>query len=414
MSDEHMTDREVEQALDQWVGDAAPKSPPTRILESTFVRTMGAQQLRAYPWNRFTLGRGESTFAGSGAGLGIAFLTLIVVVALAAGFVGGALRPVPTPSPSPTPSPPASLPAAISVPVSDTIAVEDPLAMASDGERLWVHASGGRIDRIDPSTAAIATSATIIPGATDVYVGLAINSAGLWTSYGDNASVYRLDPQTLAAEKLIVAGLTPRGVLANADGVWVADVNGGRVLRIDPLTDEVAGTIKLGLNVFGGPSWLAEGLGSIWVDSPRNRSIDRLDPFTDTLQATIQAPAEFTPCGGIAIANESAWVTSCWVGTLIARVDATSNTFVATIDMEGHGYNPALINGSVWVSVDGGTADTGKLVRIDPTTNTIDRVLIPSTEFGGGGDIVVAAGSVWVADDYHDAIIGLPLDAFGP
>ena len=412
MSDQ-MADREVEQAFSQWIDQAAPSSPPTRILESTFVRTMGTRQLRVYPWNRFALGRGEATFSGSGAGFGIAVLTLLIVVAMAAGFVGGALRPTGTPSPSPSPTAAPSLPAAISVPVGATIAIADPLAMASDGELLWVRASGGRFYRIDPDTTAVAASATIDP-ATDVYVGLAINTDGLWTTYGDNATVYRLDPQTLAVDATIVAGLAPRGVLANADGIWVADVHGGKVLRIDPATNEVAATIKTGLDVSGGPSWLAQGLDSVWVDSPRNRTIDRVDPFTDIVQATIQAPAEFTPCGGIAVAADSAWVTSCWVGTAVARIDANSNEVVATIDIHGHGHNPTTINDSVWVSVDGGTADSGKLVRIDAATNTIDRVLVPSIEFGGGGDIVVAGGSVWVVDGYHDAVIGLPLSAFAP
>jgi len=106
--------------------------------------------------------------------------------------------------------------------------------------------------------------------------------------------------------------------------------------------------------------------------------------------------------------------TSCSGGDLIARIDAPSNSSVATIDVEGNGYTPAVINGSVWVSVDGGTPQSGKLVRIDAATNTIDRVLVPSALFGGGGDIVVAAGSVWVVDGYRDAVIALPMSAFTP
>ena len=82
--------------------------------------------------------------------------------------------------------------------------------------------------------------------------------------------------------------------------------------------------------------------------------------------------------------------------------------------MGGHGYNPALINGFVWISVDSGDAESGRLVRIEPTTNTIDRVLVPSTSFGGGGDMVVAAGKVWVVDAYHNTVIGLPMSAFAP
>ena len=54
------------------------------------------------------------------------------------------------------------------------------------------------------------------------------------------------------------------------------------------------------------------------------------------------------------------------------------------------------------------------LCRIDAATNAIDRVLRPGATFGGGGDIVVAAGSVWVVDGYNNSVIRLPLAAFGP
>ncbi len=69
--------------------------------------------------------------------------------------------------------------------------------------------------------------------------------------------------------------------------------------------------------------------------------------------------------------------------------------------MGGYAYNPTLIDDAPWVSVDRGSADLGLLVRIDPATNSIDRVLAPGPTFGGGGDIVVADGSVWVSDGWQ-------------
>jgi streptogramin lyase len=72
------------------------------------------------------------------------------------------------------------------------------------------------------------------------------------------------------------------------------------------------------------------------------------------------------------------------------------------------------MDGIPWVSVDTGDATSGFLVRIDPATNAIDRVLVPGTTFGGGGDIVVAFGSVWVVDGYNNSVIRLPQSAFAP
>ena len=284
--------------------------------------------------------------------------------------------------------------------------------MVSDGGFLWVLAPG-RIDRIDPATNEVTASVKIGP-TTDLYNGLAVNPAGLWATDSDAAVVYRVDVAALALVDTIPVGRSPKGVLANDEGVWVADSHTGAVLRIDQATNDVAATIPLGPSTPGGPNWLAEGLGSIWVDIPNIRTITRIDPVENTIQATIEAPDRFQPCGGIAIGNDAAWVTSCSGGTLMARLDATSNTGTATIDMTGHGYNPTVINGYVWVSVDGGDAETGKLIRIDPATNAIDRVLVPSKTFGGGGDIVVAAESVWVVDGYNNSVICLPMTAFEP
>ena len=179
----------------------------------------------------------------------------------------------------------------------------------------------------------------------------------------------------------IEAGSAPKGILANGDGVWAADLHGGAVLRIDPAIDEVGERSQLARPGRAGQIGSPKGLGSIWADIPNNRTIVRVDPVTDVIQATIDAagPIGVQPCGGMAINDDATWVTSCASGSLMARIDANSNTLVDTIDMGGNGYNPIMINGFIWVSVDGGDAESGSLVRINPDTNAIDRVLVPST-----------------------------------
>jgi YVTN family beta-propeller protein len=419
-----MSDRrsnmDIEQALTDWADEVAPKSPPARLLESTFVRTMGTNQVRVYPWNKLMLGRRGLSNSGSGARFGILVLAGMVILAMAIGFIGGGFRPTATPTPSPTPQatagpselPSPSLPAPIAVTVDATLAVQNPTALVWDGEFLWLMVPG-RIDRIDTGTNAVTGSATLA-STTDQYNGLAVSEDGLWATNSDASMLYRVDPATLTVAANITAGQAPKGVLANADGVWVADVHGGTVLRINAATNRVAATITLNLAAPNGPNWLGEGLGSIWVDTPRNATIDRIDPVTNAVQATIQTHANFTPCGGFTFTSDAAWVTSCSAGNTMARVDATSNTVVATVNLQGHGYNPTLINGFPWVSVDTGDAETGQIVRIDPATNSIDRVLVPDTTFGGGGDIVVADGSVWVLDGYNSALLRLPFTAFAP
>ena len=283
--------------------------------------------------------------------------------------------------------------------------------IVASGQAIWALAPG-RLDRIDPGTNNVADSVTI--GATsDLYNGVAANAAAVWATNWTTAKLARVDPVTLKLVQ-IAAGSAPKGVLATADGVWVADVHGGSVLPVDQATNEVGTAIIVGPTGSSGPNWLASGLGTIWVGIPNNSTIVRFNPGTGAIAATIEAPAGTIPCGGIAVGLTAGWITSCSSTTSMARIDPTSNKAVATVEMGGYAYNPTLIDDAPWVSVDRGSADNGLLVRIDPATNSIDRVLVPGPAFGGGGDIVVADGSVWVSDGWNNAVLRLPLSAFQP
>lgn len=66
----------------------------------------------------------------------------------------------------------------------------------------------------------------------------------------------------------------------------------------------------------------------------------------------------------------------------MARFEPTSNAVVATVDLGAHGYDVALIDSSLWVSVEMSPA-TGpeSSFQIDPTTNRIDRTVSLETGF---------------------------------
>jgi hypothetical protein len=137
----------------------------------------------------------------------------------------------------------------------------------------------------------------------------------------------------------------------------------------------------------------------------------RIDPATNLVQATIPTPT-LTPCGGFGIGTDAVWLTECASGNHVGRIDPVSNTVVANVDVGGWA-DPTMIGGVPWISVDHGKADNGQIVRINPATNSIDRVLVPGSGFGGGGGVVLG-NSVWVVDGYNDQILRLPLSAFGP
>jgi streptogramin lyase len=414
------TDRDVEQTLTAWMAHVAPARPPSRVLESTFARTMRSRQLRRYPWSATARVGPQHRSAGVSRAMMLLIVVAVLLVAAAAvGLVAGRLRsiaplvPGPTPTPTavttPAPSVGPSLPAAEVVAAETAIPVADAMGMVGDGQSLWVMAPG-RIDRIDTGSST-ATGSVTIGDPTDLYNGVAANAVGVWATDWTSQELVRVNPTKLKVAARIPAGLAPKGILANADGVWVADTHGGTVLPIDVTRNRAGTGIKVAELGTSGPNWFGSGQGSIWVDVPNNGTIARIDARTNRVTATVAATNAFVPCGGIAVDVEAAWVSECSSGTRVARLDPTSNTMVAAIELGGFG-DPMLINGRLWISVDTGTSDGGFLARIDPATNSIDRVVVPDTAFGGG-NVVVAAGSAWLLDAYHGQVLRLPLSAFG-
>ena len=411
------THDDIEPILQDWMEEVAAKGAPARLLEESYARTMATKQLRPYPWDRIRGWgpRGEGlrstpryVLAGLAAVIVLVAGTALLVPRSSPGCIGGppsTASPSPTPSPTPGPTPSPTLIPIIVTPEA-TIPVTGPVGVASDGQSVWLFTASGQLVRIDPTTNSIGASVTLSP-ATDAYQGLAVNGSGLWLTDWDTSLLERFDPTTLKFAGSIAVGPYPKGVLATDAAVWVANTRGGSVARVDPATNTVVSTISVGPTGPSGPNWLAEGLGSIWVGVPNAGSVVRIDELTNDILARIGTVAT-SPCGGLAVASAAVWITGCDVGNRLGRIDPTTNTALASVDLGGHAYTVALVAGAPWTSPEGGL-----IVRIDPATNAIDRVVAPGPGYGGGGDVVVAAGSLWVVDGANNQIIRLPLSALG-
>ena len=131
------------------------------------------------------------------------------------------------------------------------------------------------------------------------------------------------------------------------------------------------------------------------------------------IQAAIDVPTRFIAGGGIAVGADAAGVTACAEQKQLIVIDAATNTVRATVQLDGFGYYPTMIEGAPWVALNRELADNGQIVRVNPQTDSVDRVIVPGPSFHGGGNLVVAAGSVWVFDDLHGTLLRLPLSAFG-
>ncbi len=74
-------------------------------------------------------------------------------------------------------------------------------------------------------------------------------------------TIWRLNPETRQADRVIDVGKTPFNVAADEHGVWAVLREAGRIVRIDPRTNAVAKTIHLGFK----PQGIAFGAGAVWV-----------------------------------------------------------------------------------------------------------------------------------------------------
>ena len=79
---------------------------------------------------------------------------------------------------------------------------------------------------------------------------------------------------------------------------------------------------------------------------------------------------------------------------------------------DGLASQPAVIDGAVWVSLDTTPAAPGYLARLSSEQDAVDLALSPGPDFGGGAELVVAFGSVWVIDGGNDRVLRLPLAGF--
>jgi streptogramin lyase len=410
------TPRDLDPLLQSWMASAAPERAPERLLEEAFARTMGTRQLPVYPWHGLrALRRRGSTDRGR-RDLTFAAVAVAIAVVLGAGLVlrfgreevgrpSASAEASASPSASPSPSASASFPPAIPVTPQATISITGPVSMASDGTTVWLFTSTGTLDRIDPTKNTVAASVQL-PRASDQLQTVAGNASGLWVTDWDANLLLRLDPQTLRMIAEIDVGPQPKGILLAGSSVWIANTHGGTVDRVDVTKNRVAATVTVGPTGNSGPNWLTQAFNSIWVDVPNITTVARIDPITTAVQATIVVTGSANPCGGLAVTSDAVWVGGCGSSSL-ARIDPATNRFVANVEVGGANHVFAVIGDRPWVSPEG-----GQIVRIDPATNTVDRVVTPGGGFQGGGDIAIAGGSLWIVDAANNRIIRLPLAAF--
>jgi streptogramin lyase len=147
------------------------------------------------------------------------------------------------------------------------------------------------------------------------------------------------------------------GLAVGGGSVWVGGLGSGDVIRIDPATGKIVKRITVGARVFN----LAAAPGAVWaIDNALSTAV-RIDSKTG--RVTTRVPVGFQPYD-IEWGFGSAWVANAGDGT-VWRI--TNGKVVKKIKVGTEPNGLTAYRGFLWVS----DHTLGKVVRIDPATNTI-------------------------------------------
>ena len=208
----------------------------------------------------------------------------------------------------------------------------------------------------------------------------------VWVSNRPKDSVARLDPKANTVAATLAVGTGPCSGLAVAFGsLWVPNCGDKTIARVDLGSGEVKPVIRT--TIASSEGSIVAGAGSIWIMTDAKGTLARYDPATNALVAEIYVAAGSY---GLAFGDDAVWVTST-DGNVVTRVDPHTNLVVETIPV---GKAPRFIAagaGGVWTLNQG----DGSVSRIDPKTNKVAATIEVGVP-GGGGDIAVGEGSVWV------------------
>ena len=247
---------------------------------------------------------------------------------------------------------------------------------------IWAATSKGLV-RIDPRTLAIENVDAV------GRFGLAAAADAVWVTDFSRGVVSRLDPSTSTQTASLELPDNPNAIAILGNTVWVAQHRGGSVTRLDGRSAKATAVIDVGPAGPSGPHGIVAAKKAVWVGVTNTQSVVRINPATNAVTATIKTNT--SPCGGLALTGDAVWVSTCFDDHFAVRIDPRTNALVAEIDVGGPNGGPIVVDGHAWFPVN------NQLVRIDPATNKIDRIVKfwSSAEFAAYG-ATVGFDSVWV------------------
>ncbi len=181
-----------------------------------------------------------------------------------------------------------------------------------------------------------------------------VGAGALWVASGDQ--LLKIDLASGTVVPVPEPGSTPcchglHDVAFGEGAIWLADVS-ETVIRVSPSGNRVTGSTELGVI----PAAVTTGYGAVWLALPDPTrplaALWRVDAQTVRVTQTITLGTSngYQVTLDIASGDGSLWITNFDAGTL-DRVDPTTLTVIATIDIGNHPSGVTFGAGRVWVTV---------------------------------------------------------------
>ena len=225
--------------------------------------------------------------------------------------------------------------------------------------------------------------------------GSSESADGVWVPNRAAGSVLRIDAKDNKTGAPVTLGTEPCASLIVAfDSVWVPLCGDGTIARMDPKGPNVTATLKT--RVAAGDGRTANAVGSVWVVTDRKGVLSRIDPDTNTAVAEVYVAAG---ANAVVFGDEALWVTSdegSPATGMLTRVNPHNNQIVETIKVGPKPGRLAAGEGGVWTLNRGNGSNGGTVTRVDPATNKV----VATITIGDGvidGEIAAGLGSVWIS-----------------
>ena len=275
-------------------------------------------------------------------------------------------------------------------------------APAPDGSIYISVMSGNKVARFDPKTKTF-REWNLPPGHHPH--GVLVDKQGIvWTTGNGNGTIGKLDPKTgkVTEFKTPSGGGGPHTLVITDDGstIWFTMQSGDKIGRLDTGTGKITD-----YNSSGGPYGITlDKAGNVWWCRMGDDRLGKLDPKSGKIGELNTGPGS-RPRRIATAPDGTLWVTLFGNGKL-AKVDAARMKVIKEYHLPGGDAGPYAVvvdgGGMVWAN----EINTDTVVRLDPKTEQIRVVKLPSSNVGIRKMIVDARGRLWYMGS-HNGRLGM-------